>query len=225
MSENQQLAFVLHTRPLSENKQIVDFLTLHDGKLSAVSYISQSKKSDKSALLQAFTPINVVVSGQNNLRTLKRVEAAGKRIVLEKQALYCGFYLNELICRLLPEHIECQSLFQLYTNSIEQLSKSEELEITLRKFELSLLDELGCAIDFSPVFELDCTSFYYIPEQGFIPALQKQNLPCYHQQYLQAIATNKIESKEVKQTFKLLMRQVLSSLLGDKPLNSRKFFN
>ena len=225
MSENQQFAFVLHTRPLDENKQIVDFFTREQGKLSAVSYISQSKKSDKNALLQPFTPISILTTGQNSLKKLKRVEASGKRLVLAKRALYCGFYLNELICRLLPEHIECQSLFELYVASIERLSTGDELELVLRAFELSLLDELGCAIDFSPVFEIASEGFYYLPEHGFIPALQKQNLPCYYCQHLQSIATNKIDSKEAKQTFKLLMRQVLSSLLGDKPLNSRKFFN
>ena len=225
MLDNPQLAFVLHTRPLNENKQIVDFFTEQDGKLSTASFISQSKKSDKNALLQPFTPLTINVSGASNLKKLKFVEAADNRFLLQKKSLYCGFYLNELLTRLLPEQIECRQLFSQYVMSLKQLTLEHNIQNTLRLFEMALVDELGCAIDFSPVFDIDCLSFYYIPQQGFIPAIQKQNLPCYHQQCLMAIANNQLDDKEVQYTFKLLMRQVISTLLGDKPLHSRKLFN
>jgi DNA repair protein RecO (recombination protein O) len=224
MFEKEQQAFVLHSRPLNENKQIFDLFTEQEGKVSAAAYISTSKKSDKKGLLQPFLPLKVVLKGKGTLKSLSRVEADGTSFSLGQKALFSGFYLNELLVKLFPEHIYCATLYSCYRDSLQQLSDGLAIEQVLRAFELSLLDELGIAVDFSPVFEIECSSFYYIPEKGFEAALYSANLPCYSRTHLQNIANQQLDSIETLRTYKLLMRQLITPLLGGKPLNSRKLF-
>jgi DNA repair protein RecO (recombination protein O) len=224
METHEQAAFLLHSRPYKEHQQLLEFLTENDGKVAAVTYVGKTNKSNKKALLQPFTPLKVILTGRNNLKYLKQVEPDGKSLRLVGNHLFSGFYLNELIVRLLGEHISCESLFFQYRMSLEALINKDPIEKTLRAFEFSLLEELGLSLDFSPVFQSQCPSFYYLDEEGFIPALTKLSLTRYDAIHLQAIARHDLSSPEVQYSFKLLMRQIINQLLGNKPLNSRKLF-
>lgn len=224
MEEFEQSAFLLHSRPYRENQILLEFLTAQQGKISAISYLGKSLKSNKKALLQPFTPLKIVLKGQGNLKYLKRVEPDSKSYQLVGNYLYSGFYLNELQVRLLGEHIPYNELFCQYQQSIKQLAEKNSIECILRDFEKSLLEELGMSIDFSPVFSENDTNYYYFPEQGFMPAISKLAQPCYNSQHLQAIAQEDPSNKEVMQTYKILMRQIINHLLDGKPLNSRKLF-
>jgi DNA repair protein RecO (recombination protein O) len=236
----EQKAFVLHVRPYQENQQLVELLTEFDGKVSALVYVGQSKRSIKKALLQPFLPLNVTFkeNGSQNtrLRMLTHVEANSKSYRLTKNSLYSAFYLNELLVRLLRDDIICDTLFPQYQSTIAALSQDLAIAPQLRAFELSLLDELGLSLDFSPVFEENSeqvAGFYYVAEQGFVPAyhyaIKNITTPWFNTLHLQAIAEQnndrtKSELAGVDQTFKLLMRQIFFHLLDGKPLNSRKLF-
>ena len=220
----EQSAFVLHSRPYREHQQIVDLLTEHNGKVSAVVYTGKTNKSNKKGLLQPFSPLNVVLKGRSSLKNLSRIEASQKSYTLKGDHLYSGFYMNELLVRLLGELIACPSLFHHYQLSLIALTNQHSIEPILRKFELDLLDELGLSLDFSPIFEYEADSFYYIAEQGFVPSIDELKLPKYNRQHLQAIAQQDLSLDTVLRCNKLLMRQVLNILLGGKPLNSRKLF-
>lgn len=237
---DEQKAFVLHVRPYQENQQLVELLTEHYGKVSALVYVGQSKRSIKKALLQPFLPLTVAFKEggkqHSSLRMLTRIEANSKSYVLTKNSLYSAFYLNELLVRLLTGDIICETLFSQYQSTITALSQGLAIAPQLREFELSLLDELGLSLDFTPVFEGNSehvAGFYYIAEQGFLPAyhysIKNITTPWFNTVHLQAIAeksydNSKPESKGVEQTFKLLMRQIFHHLLEGKPLNSRKLF-
>jgi len=224
MTEIEQSAFLLHSRPYRENQQIVEFLTENNGKTSAIVYVGKTLKSNKKGLLQPFSPLNIVLKGKGSLKLLSRVEASEKSFKLSGTYLYSGFYLNELLVRLLGEHIECNELYWQYRNSLLSLIACQPLELILRQFEMTLLDELGQCFDFSPVFDIECATFYYVQEQGFIPAVVKMNLPCYDREHIQAIAKKEFADKKVLHCYKLLMRQVINHFLDGKPLNSRKLF-
>ena len=225
MLETTQSAFVLHSRPYRENQLLIDLLTEHDGKLAALSYVGHSTKSSRKALLQPFLPIKVTLKGQYNLKSLIRVEPIGKSFLLKKNALFSAFYINELLVKLLGDNIACEALFQQYKMSLEALAQASNIEICLREFELMLMDELGLSFDFSLVFEHSAEGFYYLPDEGFIPAYTKLKQPCYNRWHLQAIAERDLSTPEVLGTFKALMRQVINHLLDGVPLNSRKLFS
>lgn len=225
MQETTQLAFVLHSRPYRENQVLVDLLTENDGKIAALSYVGHSSKSSRKALLQPFLPVHVTLKGQHVLKNLARIEPAGKSCPLKQKSLFSAFYINELLVKLLPENIPCLELFQHYQISLNALLESHEIEITLRQFELILLAELGVSFDFTLVFEHTASGFYYLPEDGFIPAYTALKQPCYDRIHLQAIAGDNFSDPLTLATLKALMRQVINHLLGGVPLNSRKLFS
>jgi len=241
----EQNAFVLHSRPYRENQQLVDLLTEQEGKLTALVYVGQSKRSIKKGLIQPFLPLKLTLKGQGNLKQITQVDAIAKSYSLIKHSLFSSFYINELLIRLLTEHIACQQLFSQYKATLITLAQGEEIAPQLRLFELALLEELGLSFDFSPVFEHDVSYFHYITEQGFVPVYSttgtfpQNSAQCFDKIHLQAIAlrgglyqsslsSNSLPqsnvTEQVDHTFKLLMRQVINQLLGNKPLNSRKLF-
>ena len=224
MKEIEQNAYVLHSRPFRDNQVIAEFLTEFNGKVSAITYIGTSIKSNKKALLQPFSPVTIVLKGQRDLKALVGIQARAKTRLLVIEYLYSGFYLNELQVRLLGEHIPYDQLYILYQQSLNELAQQLSVEPILRRFENTLLEELGLTIDYSIIFEHNVSKFYYLPEQGFIPVTSKTSHVSYEKQHLIAIAQQDFSEQTVMRTYKQLMRQVLNHLLGGKPLNSRKLF-
>lgn len=233
----EQHAFVLHSRPFKENQQLVELLTESDGKVSALVYVGQSKRSIKKGMIQPFLPLRLTFKNNNStLKQITAIEATANAYSLSKNHLYSGFYLNELLVRLLNNDIVCEDLFHQYQLTLTSLSANLPIAPQLRKFELSLLSELGLSLDFSPVLNEtsdNVAGFYYLAEQGFIAAykysIDNITTPWFHTVHLQAIAQhiyhdNVIIDKEAEHTFKLLMRNILNHQLDGKPLNSRKLF-
>jgi DNA repair protein RecO (recombination protein O) len=244
MVEIEQQAFLLHSRPYQDHSYIVDLLTEFDGKVSAVAYVGKSAKSNKKALLQPFRPLSVLLKGRNALKNLSRVESIQKSFAIVGDHLFSSFYLNELLMRLMTEQHPCPELFSQYQHSLSALAAKQDLEKILRRFEMTLLTELGVLFDFSTLTEF-CTlkqqnqqgfvleqcveQVYFNAEQGFIPVFNRQQLPrystCYAIDHLVSIAEQRLDEMLVMRTYKRLMRQVINGLLGNKPLNSRKFFS
>ena len=96
-------AYLLHSRPFRDSSLLVNLLSEEHGHVSAIVYVGNSKKSNKKGLLQPFACLQIELKGQGDLKTLSRLEHAEKSINLTSHHLYSGFYLNELMVRLLPE--------------------------------------------------------------------------------------------------------------------------
>lgn len=233
----EQHAFVLHSRPFKENQQLVELLTENEGKVSALVYVGQSKRSIKKGMIQLFLPLKLTYKGNDTtLKRISGIESTGNSYALSKDRLYCGFYINELLVRLLTNDIVCDDLFKKYELTLASLANNLPIAPQLRQFELSLLAELGLSFDFSPVLNQisdNIVGFYYIADEGFVPAynysIANISTPWFKIAHLQAIAHHihhgeMLIEVEVEQTFKLLMRNVLNHLLDGKPLNSRKLF-
>jgi DNA repair protein RecO (recombination protein O) len=233
----EQKAFVLHVRPYKENQQLVELLTEREGKVSALVYVGQSKRSIKKGMVQPFLPLKLTFKDKgNSLKMITQIEAYAKSYPLKKNSLYSAFYVNELLVRLLNNDMVCEVLFNQYQTTLSALSENSPIAPQLRQFELCLLAELGLSFDFSPVFNEksdNVAGFYYLAEQGFVPAykfaISSITTPWFNTQHLLTIAEHIQYDKVLLdegagRTFKVLMRDVLNHLLDGKPLNSRKFF-
>ena len=142
----------------------------------------------------------------------------------------------QLLVKLLNNDIVCEDLFQQYRLALTSLAENIPIAPLLRKFELSLLSELGLSLDFTPILDDisdKVAGFYYIPEQGFVPAYKYSinhiSTPWFNIEHLQIIVEHiyhdkVIINKAAEHTFKLLMRNIFHHLLDGKPLNSRKLF-
>lgn len=225
-----QPAYILHTRPYRDTSMLVDFMTPQFGRITAVARGVRSRKTPKRNLLSPFTRLLVSFQGKSDLKLLTHFESEGAHFSLTAKHLFSGFYLNELLVRLLPELDAHSSTYELYEKSLQALAAQEDLEPILRHFELQLLAELGYGIDFSldsQSAQLIATSSFYCldTQSGFY--LAQSNVPANAQfagQHICAIAERDFSSADVKQTAKRITRILLKPLLGNKPLMSRELF-
>ncbi|MBO1254317.1 DNA repair protein RecO [Alteromonas sp. 5E99-2] len=216
---------VLHRRPYRETSVIVDFFTLEQGRVSAVVRGMRQAKSDRKSLLQPFQSLQLQLAGKSELKTLAHVEANDKRISLTGDALYCGFYINELLTRVLPQGLVADTLYHRYIHCLDQLVTRTALDISLRHFEFGVLDELGVLPDITVTSEGEPLSlgnrYCFHTDIGIVPIDKGKNT--FLGQSLIDIA-NEEWNDESRATAKLICRQALHPFLGSKPLHSRALF-
>ena len=137
-----QPAFVLHSYPYKETSLIVEVFSRDYGR---VPLIAKGAHSQLRGVLQTFQPLQLGWTGKSEVRTLTTAEWIGGLLPLERSALLCGFYLNELMVKLLARDDPHPALFDHYVSALNQLAHDEPAAIVLRQFELALLRETGVA--------------------------------------------------------------------------------
>ncbi len=80
---------------------------------------------------------------QAEVLNLRSAEWAGGQPLLGAAAMYAGFYLNELLLKLLPRQDAHPVLFDGYAATLAALAAGADEAPVLRAFELVLLRELG----------------------------------------------------------------------------------
>ena len=138
-------AFVLHAWPYRETSLIVEAFTADHGRIAMVARGAKRPRSELRGLLQAFQPLLLSWFGQSELKTLARAEWRGGVPLPRGSALMCGFYLNELLLKLLAREDPHPRLYAAYERALVELAEGGEQATLLRRFELFLLAELGYA--------------------------------------------------------------------------------
>jgi len=232
MNTENETAYVLHTRQYRESSQLVDLFSRDFGRLRAVAKGARGKRKLGGQQLQAFTPLSLSWRGKGDLKNLTAVEASGNRAALQGEKLYIGLYLNELLLRLLPEFVPHERVFERYSTLIAQLSTSADAEPLLRRFELSLLEEMGYGFDMSselvenrPIVAGE--NYYFVPDQGLIRAdgfSGHSQQSGFQGEHLLAMAEDNYQCLAVRRCAKRLLRSALQAQLGERPLLSRELF-
>ncbi len=217
-------AFVLHTRPWRETSLIVDVLTRHHGRIGLVARGARRQTSSLKTRLIPFQPLTLSWFGKSQLRTLHAAEWQGGGLMLRGHALMCGFYLNELLLRLLPDGDAHEGLFDLYAVTLSALNADNEVEPVLRRFELDLLSELGYA---QPLGHLDNNDALqpgnrYSYTLGHGVTAWQRDTPGYLGKTLLDLASGDLSDPITLAEGKILMRSLLAYYLGDKPLATRQ---
>ncbi len=214
-------AYILHSRAFKEQQLLVQLLLPELGRVSAVMRKSASKKQQRLSL-QPFQLLQLELLGRSDLKTVGKAEEAGPAFVLQGEKLFGAMYLNELICRVWPENVGSDVLFDLYQHSLAQLL-TDDLEPCLRQFEFALLAELGQPVDWLYDSEgnllQDGALYQWWPEQGWQMAGKG-----WSGETLKAIGQQQWQHDNVLKTAKQLSRLLLAPLLGSKPLTSRALF-
>lgn len=228
-----QPAFVLHTRPYRDTSMLVDLLTQDFGRMAVIAKGVRRGKSNRRALLNPFNALLVSFQGKGGLKLLTGIEQGAGSFRLQGASLYSGFYLNELLVRLLAEQDPQERIYRLYCATLEALAADAELEPLLRQFEFGLLAELGYGLDVgidtdsTPVIE---GRWYRLNIEEGLSAVapgetRVANQHCYPGSELKAIASGDFSRPETRSFAKRLTRSMLKPLLGDKPLKSRDLFS
>jgi DNA repair protein RecO (recombination protein O) len=230
MRVEHQPAYVLHLKPYRDTSAIVDLLTPDYGRISVVARGVRKSKSPKRQLLNPFHGLLVSFQGEGELKLLTQFESHQRYFTLSGSHLYSGFYLNELLVRLLPEMDAHNDLFSLYESSIQCLHQQLEIEPVLRRFEFRLLLELGYAISFTedaihrqPI--KNNANYLCDLEQGFIEVDQDMTQRVVIRgEDLLLIEQEDYRLPETRRAAKNLTRYLLKPLLGKRPLKSRELF-
>jgi len=138
-------AFVLHRYDWSESSLILEVLTRQFGRTALVARGAKKPSSNFRPVLLPLQPLRLAFGGEGEIRTLKSAEWAGGLVMPTGDALLAGYYVNELILRLLARDDPHPALFDVYATVVAVLAgaKGEALEPALRAFELLLLREIG----------------------------------------------------------------------------------
>jgi len=223
-----QTAFVLHTRPYRETSLLLELFTRDEGRVGLIAKGVRKAKSTQRALLQPFTPLRVSWSMKGELGTLTAVERDGISIEMRGSAIACGFYMNELLSRLLERHDPHPALFETYQKTLLHLNQQDKQAIMLRFFEKKLLEEIGYGLNLDHDANDDLPinpnkRYQYIFEKGAVAMAERgEEARGISGSTLIALdkelPLNTLQRREAR----LLLRDVLSHYLGDKPLKSRE---
>lgn len=226
--------YVLHRRHLTDSKNLIYLFSVQFGRFTAVFRESKRRPSPSPFTKYAFD-----VSGRQGLKNLRSAEPISSLQLSQGRPLFCGIYLNELVMRLIPEHQAHDDIARVYEKTVEGLGVSESAhvqEVLLRRFEFTLLRELGLGVNFNRDYDqvpiLSDSNEYYRYETGLgfcrqqligdASGLDGQNL--YTGDVIRAVAEQQWNGASLKAA-KRLTRTALNSLLGDKPIKARDLFS
>lgn len=222
-----QPGFVLHSYPYKETSLIVDVLTRDYGRLMLVAKGAKRPHSKLRSVLQTFQPLTLSWTGKSEIRTMTAAEWVGGMLPLEKSALLCGYYLNELLIKFCVRDEVNRALFDQYVATLNQLAHNESAPIVLRKFELALLQECGllgslhlCGVTAQAVIaELD---YVLDPLSGVRPASDMDSAPRILGKTLTDMHTEVYADPVTLSQSKQLMRFLLNHHLNGHALKTRQ---
>jgi DNA repair protein RecO (recombination protein O) len=228
--QDNQPVYVLHTYPFKETSLVVELFAHGFGRVATTAKGARRPRSAMRGMLQSFQPLLATWSGKLELKTLHSLEWGGGLLLLKGEALMCGFYMNELLLRLLPREDPHEVLFEYYSATLKTLANSLDLASTLRRFELKLLQELGYAIplqhDVNGLPILETNHYGYVAEHGAARVSGTSGRNNSGVQLLGStlidMASDDYSNTQTQQQSKQLMRYLLAHYLGDKPLHTRQ---
>jgi DNA repair protein RecO (recombination protein O) len=228
-------AFVLHTYPYRETSLIVEAFTSGYGRVAMVARGAKRPRSELRGLLQAFQRLSLSWAGGGELKTLIKAEWRGGLPLLSGAALLCGFYLNELLLKLMAREDAHPGLFDDYAAALQALSgetAGSEQAAVLRRFEVQLLAAMGYAMQLARDVDnaaIDPARLYhYVPDRG--PRLVVANVarePGAHPRLVRgstllALAAGSFADADSASEAKHLMRDVLDHHLEERCIVSRR---
>jgi DNA repair protein RecO (recombination protein O) len=145
-------AYVLHRYDWSETSLILDLFTRSKGRVTVAAKGAKRPYSQLRSVLLPFQRLTATIGrqaedAQADVVTLRSAEWAGLDAtpVLPPARLFAGFYLNELLMKLLARGDAHPVLFDGYAATLRSLATSDDFaeQIGLRAFELVLLKAIG----------------------------------------------------------------------------------
>ncbi len=221
-----QHAYVLHQRAYKNSSQLLDCLTEDHGVVSLVAQGSRRAGRGQRALLQPFQSLHLSWSRRGELGRLTDVELAGAVAPLVGNALFAGYYVNELILRLMARGDANRSAYSCYIRCLAALAASPTVSCALRTFERDLLHALGYGIE----LEVDIDSGEPIrPELSY--RFEMERGACLHSgtthadsiflgRELIALRDGELGDRESLRAARRLLKPVLAHYLGERPLKS-----
>ena len=216
--------YVLHRRPWRETSLWLEVFTREAGKVALIAKGGRRPKRFPGGL-QPFQPLLLQWRRRGDLANLTAAEVGGVAFPLTGEALFCGFYVNELLSRLLARDDPHPGLFDGYRRVLLELAEGTVVEAGLRRFELTLLVEIGYApvldheVEYGNAIEAE-RRYRYVPDRG--PVADAGGW--LHGRTLLDLNAGCLSSPRSRVEAKRLLRLLIEPHLQGRPLQSRSLF-
>ncbi|MDR2189153.1 MAG: DNA repair protein RecO [Azonexus sp.] len=227
-----QPAYVLHSYPFRETSLIVEVFTRDFGRMALLARGARRPRAAIRGLLMGFQPLEVGWAGKGEVLTLMKAEWQGGQPLLAGEALFCGYYLNELLMHLLPREDAHEKLFARYGDILQRLAADptgKTREADLRRFEKALLQELGygLTLDRDAAGQPVAAEAFYTYRMEHGPVRLTADDAAAHGargQTLLDLAAEDFSDPRTRIEAKALMRRLMAYYLAGKELETRKIF-
>jgi DNA repair protein RecO (recombination protein O) len=227
--------FVLHTYPYKETSLIVEVFSRRFGRVGLLARGARRPRSAMRGVLLAFHPLRLTWTATAELGTLIAVEWGGGQKMLSGIALMCGFYVNELLLRLLPREDAHEALFDAYGTALARLSDGGTEQAgtgtaaqaaVLRGFERRMLAELG----YAPVLDRDAANgaaiepgkhYAYEAERGPVETRRQDGDSVISGRTLLDMVADDYDDARTREEARRLMRALIADRLGGQALHTR----
>jgi DNA repair protein RecO (recombination protein O) len=218
--------FVLHSYAYKETSLVLEAFSQAHGRVALMARGARRPRSALRGVLMAFQPLRLSWTGIGELCNLTSAEWSGGQAVLGGAPLMSGFYLNELLMRLLPREDPHETLFAAYAAGVARLSAGAPPAAVLRSFERRLLAELGYAVllerDVESGAAIEAGRMYrYDPERGPTAANGAGGELRVSGKTLLDIASDDYARAETREEARELMRALIAHRLGNQKLHTR----
>ncbi|HEY7379246.1 MAG TPA: DNA repair protein RecO [Steroidobacteraceae bacterium] len=219
-------AYLLHQMPWRDSSRILEFFTRAHGRVSLFARGVRRERSEARPLLQPFQRLLVSWTGRGEAGTLAGVERDGERTVLPPNQVLSGFYLSELLLKLLARHDAHPQLFDDYAAALQGLAAGAAPGRCLRIFEKRLLQALGlwpdCDRETSSGTPLQAERHYHFrPERG-VEAAVSETPATYQGASLLSLAGEELCDEQSLRDARRLLRAALDACLEGRSLKSRE---
>jgi DNA repair protein RecO (recombination protein O) len=223
---DHEAGFVLHTYAYKETSLIVGAFTRRFGRVSLLARGARRPRSAMRGVLLSFQALSLSWSASTELGNLIGAEWSAALRPLRGRGLMCGFYLNELLLRLLAREDPHEALFDYYDDALLRLAAETDYASILRNFEKRMLAELG----YAPLLERDVASrpidptarYVDEPERG--PTLLNNSISrdsSVSGQTLLDVAADEYQRAETRDEARTLMRALITQRLHGQELHTR----
>ena len=218
--------FVLHAYPYKETSLVVEAFTRGFGRVGLLARGARRPRSMLRGVLLAFHPLRMTWSASAELGTLVSAEWDGGWRALAGTGLMCGFYLNELLLRLVPRDDPHEALFDAYGAALAQLASNVRQAAVLRGFERRMLAELG----YAPVLDRDAATgaaiepakhYVYEAERGPVETGRTNGDSVISGRTLLDMAADNYDSPRTREEARRLMRVLIAERLAGQTLHTR----
>ena len=212
-------AYLLNRRPYSDSSLLLEAVTRTHGRIGLVARGARGAKSKLRGVLQPFQPLLLSWNASGELATLTAAESAGPPLRLAGERIFHGWYLNELLLRLLQRQDPHPELFDAYALAMQQLpGDALQAEEALRRFEMTLLAEIGYGLLLGDA--LEATQRYHYDLDAGPQAAASGDTQAYSGASLIALRDGNLDTAQARLDARRLLRAALSAQLGNKPLQT-----
>jgi DNA repair protein RecO (recombination protein O) len=194
-------------------------------------------RSAMRGMLMSFQPLELGWFGGGEVKTLAKVEWLGGMPLLGGRCLLLGYYLNELLLKMLPREDAHAALFDAYAAALQALAQGAADAPELRRFEKALLKELGYGLTLDVDVETGRPvepegRYAFLIERGPVASARVgagdtasgEDAPALSGKTLLDMAADDYSDPRTRMESRRLMRQLISHHLGGKSLQSRRVF-